>query len=940
MQQENVKKSKKLGWLIAGLAVLLVVVGVVLAIILMPGEQAAPEPTGPVGGRPQLYWNIDRKAYLGDDNTAGLSKREAGEDGLYHLRFAIDGKQVEYTIADKRLVNVIDTYDVVGLVFDEAGNVIDGIDPTTIATEVAKGFFVMRHQGNRLDMNSSFLMNGMASSKMLSELTEIYNVSNSAETVGMVDTLQPMDKVMIYANDKEEITHIYIVERQPEAEVYWRADRKYDSATASTSRVPDENGVYTIPFAYKGKHVELKCKDKDLVSEIDKVMIYACPFGLLFDEQGYIVDTIDPAIALRGMLLGSSFNVTAMDGDDITATYLQSGAQNGEEITFTLTEDTEIYNCCIGGSNEFIGEATKLQMMDRVMVYADMDGNPLLIYVMYRMVDSPIYYNIERKYSDAKAETTRVPDANGYYVFQMAVNGKQVTLKTRDKAIASKVDSFAYKMLGLKVNGNIIEKVYTPYVVCGSDALSPATERFVVGQTGSILSFAAQGTDMGATTNKVMMPTTEVVDVSGYPGTKIGEKTTVREGDKIRVLQDVYGNLTHVYITERYTGYPIYYNYTRYYSATAGTTRTPDAEGYYVYEMASQGKQVTVKTKDKTLADYIDKQSPNIVALKVDKNGIVTNAAPAQSSVKFGRRAAANGFFSNIVDGVMNFTLATTDKTYSTPIASNYTAYNCGQVYDNFRGEKTKLKEGDQIVAIRDDKLQQVVEVYIIQRKVECDLYYNAKAMYNTVTKETTRVPNADGWYIFDMAVNGVVKQYKTKDKTIASFIDSKGSSPVAMIVNGDVIKQAFPVTAKKGLKAFAVSNYDVMKVGNGECTLTYNIPGTANSGKTLEVKLASNYKAYNVSSYAEKFGEQVKLNIGDRVICYYNDAGEIEWLYIWYRNTRAAGAWSLCSHCNKEVYWMPYTAAAYAEEAHVYLTHDRACPQVVVGACALSGNK
>ena len=58
MQQENVKKGKKLGWLIAGLAVLLVIVGVVLALILMPGEQASKEPTGPVGGRPQLYWNI------------------------------------------------------------------------------------------------------------------------------------------------------------------------------------------------------------------------------------------------------------------------------------------------------------------------------------------------------------------------------------------------------------------------------------------------------------------------------------------------------------------------------------------------------------------------------------------------------------------------------------------------------------------------------------------------------------------------------------------------------------------------------------------------------------------------------------------------------------------------------------------------------------------
>ena len=932
MQQENVKKGKKLGWLIAGLAVLLVIVGVVLALILMPGEQASKEPTGPVGGRPQLYWNIDRQKYLGDDNSAGLSKREPGEDGLYHLLFAFDGKQVEYAIADKRLVNVIDTYDVIGLVFDDAGNVIDAVDPTTIATEVAKGFFVMRSQETRLEMNSSYLMNGMAQILKLTDLAEVYNVSDSAETVGMVDTLQALDKVLIYANDKEEVTHIYIVERQPEAEVYWRADRKYDATAAATSRTPDENGVYTILFAYKGKQVELKCKDKDIVSKIDKPMIYAAPFGLLFDEEGYIIGTVDAAIALRGKLLGSGFNITAIDGDTYTATYLQSGAQNGEEITFTLGENTEVYNCCIGGTNEFIGEATQLQMMDRVMVYTDMDGNPLIVFVMYRMVDSPIYYNIERKYNDTTQETTRVPDENGYYVFQMAVNGKQVTLKTRNKDIASKVDSFAYKMMGLKVNGNIIEKVYTPYVVCGSDVMSPGTERFVVGQTGVILSFAAQGTSLDLPTNMVMTTATEVVDVSGYPGTKIGEKTTVREGDKIRVLQDVYGNLTHIYITERYTGYPIYYNYSRYYSATAGTTRTPDAEGYYVYEMASKGKQVTVKTKDKTLADYIDLQNPNIVALKVNKSGIVTAAAPAQSSIKYGRRAAANGLYLNTTDGNLNFTLASTGKTYSTPVASNPTVYNCGTVYDNFRGEKTKLQKDDQMVAIRDDKLQQVVEIYVIERKLDCELYYNCKPMYNSVTKETTRTPDAEGWYIFDLAVAGKVKQFKTKDKEIANYIDSRGvsASPFAAVVNGDVIKRAMAVTAKRGLRAFAVSNYDFMDAGDGKCVLKCFV--STNAGKTLEAKLASNYKAYDVSAYAENFGAQVKLKVGDRVICYYNDKYEIEWFYIWYRSAREDGAWSKCSHCNKTVYWMPYSATDYTQDAHVYLTHDHSNVQSLIG--------
>ena len=132
MQQEATKKNKKLIVLIAILAAVLVVAGgVVGALFLFGGAgEDAPVETGPVGGRPDLYWNVDRLAFT--DGGVGMSTREPESDGTYTIRFAYNGEIVEYGIADKRLVNAIDTMDVVGLIKDESGNVIDAVDPASI----------------------------------------------------------------------------------------------------------------------------------------------------------------------------------------------------------------------------------------------------------------------------------------------------------------------------------------------------------------------------------------------------------------------------------------------------------------------------------------------------------------------------------------------------------------------------------------------------------------------------------------------------------------------------------------------------------------------------------------------------------------------------------------------------------------------------------------
>ena len=960
MKQEATKKNKKLVWLIVGLVALLLVVGAVLAILLLPGSnQQTNEPTGPVGGRPDLYWNVDRQKYLGDAESAGLSTREPGEDGLYHIRFAYNGELVEYAFADKRLVNVIDNQDVIGLNFDADGNPVDAIDPTTIATEVAKSFFVVSNKNGQLTLNSSIAMNGMQLPVPTGELTQIYDVRQDAPNPGAIAEVEPMDKVVVYANDKGETTHVYIVERQPEAAIYWRVDKMYDSTTKETSRVPDENGVYTITFAKDGKHVDLYSTDKALVTEIDKTGVaYNAPKGLIVDDKGFITGTVDPVVAIRGKLAGSEYHITEMNGSQITATYLLSGKEQGKSFTVDVPEDCPIYNVCVGGSADMIGEPTELQMYDRIICYTDLEGKPVLIFVMYRMANVPMYWNIERQYNSTTGETARTPDANGYYVFKMAVGGKQVTLKTKDKAIASTIDSFSYFMCGLEVEGNIIKRVYRPVYVSGNDYYGAGGIRLVSGQTGSILSFVTSSSSSWSPVNLVLKPDVEVYDVTGYPGTKVGEKTTYKEGDTIRIVADYNDNITHIYVVARYTGKPIFFNFARKYNTTKNeTTRVPQGEsgqfpGYYVYQMASKGKTYTVITKDKKVADIIDAQNAPIVALDTKKTtefkdaqgNVIENvliakmAYEAVTSLPYGVKQANYRRFLSLENGTMTTMIESTGATDQWKVADDVKIYNCSTVYTKNRGEVVKsLQYWDQIqgVATKDDGT--IKEIYIMKRQAPSKFYYNGSRKYDSTNLVTTRKKEVEGpytgYYVYSLTCEGKEATYITNRDDIANTIDSFNYVPFGLTVKKQsdgvyLVTQAFEATSIKGVKATGSSNYDVTKISKTEMTVECFIPTNANYGKTLTLKLSPNLKTYNVSAYAEEYGSRMKLGLGDRFICYTNMDGEVEWAYVWYENTHQKGHISKCPHCNKNVYWMPYiggSTASYsnagADNVHLYVT-------------------
>ena len=91
-------------------------------------------------------------------------------------------------------------------------------------------------------------------------------------------------------------------------------------------------------------------------------------------------------------------------------------------------------------------------------------------------------------------------------------------------------------------------------------------------------------------------------------------------------------------------------------------------------------------------------------------------------------------------------------------LAKNCKIYNVSTAYVSYRGEKTTLKSGDRIQAITSRETDEVIMLFVLNREVDSPLYYHVKRMYDTTKAETRRIPNADGWYVFDLAANGQIK--------------------------------------------------------------------------------------------------------------------------------------------------------------------------------------
>ena len=626
MKKEATTKSKLRLWLIIGLALLLIAGGVA-AVLLMQGDGTEAEATetaatGPQGPRADLYWNLDRKLYT-ENSTNGLSTREPAEDGNYYVRYAYNGEAVELLVADKQLVNFIDTMDCMGIVQDSEGTVIDVVDPKTLATETARMFYVRKTEENKIYLNSSMAMNGMNMEVELVDVTEIYDVAPGTETPGAKLTtaqLQPMDTVTVYSNADGLPTHVFLVNHPVESPVYWRADSNmYDSTNKTTKRIPDAEGYYTIPFYVNGEYVELKCNIVGIVNTIDAKNRYKAHTGLVLDENGHIVDNLLAANGIRGMLACEMYDVTEINGNSFTAEALVAGS--GDSYSGAISANTVIYDVSSVAEPELRGKAiTELKLGDRVAVFEDASGDIQLIYVAHRLADSPMYFNVTKQYNSTEKSTKRTPDANGWYTSELMSEGVIKTYKTKDKAIMDEIDSKNHRSVGLKLDGDIILRVYDGETVAGYGAMVGYTVKSMIG--ASIIS-VTPSTNPDNVANRVINSAAKIYNMSGVKQEK-GETTTLQVGDYCILWRNPRSEICYAYVIQRLVKAPVYFSVTRKWdSTTQSTTRVPDADGWYIYECLTDGKQVTVKTQSKKVADFLDSQSPQTFALEVNSEGVI-----------------------------------------------------------------------------------------------------------------------------------------------------------------------------------------------------------------------------------------------------------------------------------------------------------------------------
>ena len=920
-------------WLILGVAALLVAAAVCLVLFLKP---AAPQ-QDQTPEEPQvtytLVWNLDGKAFTENSET-GLSTREPGEDGLFTLRFADAGQVKEYKTADRQLVYFIDSMDILGLVFDDSGLIVDAVQAKDAATEIAKEFYVRTFEGGSLEVNSSMAMNGMPVTVQIGEDARIMDVRPDAPDPGASAELQTMDRVYIYGTAEGKATHVFLAERKPKAGVYIRVEKHWNAAAGCTSRTPDENGVYTVLMAHEGQQVEMKCKDKNLVNAIDSGDDANQFKGLFLDEEGYITDVVTVNEAIRGLLKCNVYHVTNIEGNTITTERLLF--HGGQIETFEVDDTTKIFysGYLLDGCFDFIGQQVdSLQLDDRLIVYTDVFNTAKYIFLTHRMVDVPLYYNPTIMY-DGQA-TTRPKDTNGYYVFEMGCEGKTVKVKTKDKDLATYIEKKYMQIMGLEVKNGVIKKAYDQSCVTGF--LPIGTNCSVTEVSGNIVRIVPGGNpEAGA--NYVLSADAKVYNATGDYGTKFFQKDTLQQYDGVTALRDKYGDVCYVMIHQRYRkGTKIYYNIGRRYDGVKQeTTRVPDAEGYYVFDTLCDGKRQKVKTKSKEIATIIDRQYSPFAALKVSSDGIVKEAYPAASSMPAGTKCCNYNYVGKLEGNALNTYYYTDEgelkwQSATFKIAKDCKVYNVGENYDKAFGEKTTLKMHDQIQAFASGENQEITAIYVLTRKLDGNIYWPVNPQFDSAKLESTRTPDADGWYYVDLAYRGEVKTYKTKVKAVIDRVDSY-STGLAMEVKGDVIQKAGAASTSKNYGSVVANGLDVTKVSSKKVTAQRTRPTATDYGLKVELQLATGCKIYDVSYFAENFGAPTTLQVGDRIVGYTNKDGKVCEIYVMYKNTHKDGPKSLCPHCDKEVFWQPFLGVVYEGDDHYYMAGDFLTWQQSVG--------
>lgn len=712
-----------------------------------------------------VYWNVNRMY----DSTNKVSTRESDALGVYTILFAVDGEHVELKTKDVAVVNTIDRFAAkcMHLEFDEEGYIEKALHPgkATGGSSKASWFHIMEltDAGFRAEKFSGSDKGSVANGQFAREYL-VYDMTGQNGPVGTPTDLRVGDQVHCLTDENGDICVVFVVGgRYRELPIYWNIDRCWNNTGKYSTRMHDQEGWYYLRMAYEGKQVTLRTNDPAIVKAIDSRAAKACALEL----DGDVIKAVyAPNQTAHGQTFASWMNVTKIDKDG-TVYAVKSDGSTDQAI---MTGETKVYD--VSSVARFAGCEATLRVGDLIHGLKGIDGNIYTIYIVSRPTYSPIYWNVQRMYSSATKETTRTPDAEGYYHITLAANGKQETFKTKDKALITKIDSIATRICGLTAYNGIIQNVHAAKEVYGYGGGSKAGWCDIIaidGTTVTVQKKIAADKDYGSIYTLNIPANCPVYNGSTNVDDFVGEKTTLKIGDRIHSLLDENGKIVWVVVVERPLDLEIYWNINKYSLDSDGhTTRPQDADGGYTFLLSAAGQQFTYKTYDQAIADYIDSRAARCTAMRI-RDGIITQAVvPAQVLKGIGGSFASWMNVTEIAEDGTVYAKKTDGTTDSgLPIE------NC-EIYDvsgasGFAGIPTELKVGDLIHGLKNAD-GMVTLIYVIDRPFTayCD------ACGETVT-----------WNKFDGSTTGAGHRYLDKSWQDVKTIKVDAGATFCLNLNG-----------------------------------------------------------------------------------------------------------------------------------------------------------
>lgn len=479
-------------------------------------------------------------------------------------------------------------------------------------------------------------------------------------------------------------------------------------------------------------------------------------------------------------------------------------------------------------------------------------------------------WNVDREdYVDDEGNSFRKRSGD-YYRLRFAVDGGQRELLFADESLARQADSM--DIMGLEIGEDgIVTNVLSvddftggtgPQNYCVTDVTENTVTCCVVmsGQGPSITYTYDEDTKIYNIGDKSVL--------CGVPG-------TLQRGCRIWAVLRSDGTVHHAYISSPFERQPVYWNMARKYdSTTKQTTRESDAIGYYTYDFAVNGEQVQLKTRDFTVACKIDSIAARCMALTFDEEGYIVGASGANVATGNASLASWHHVTELTDEGFTAYKFANGADKGNTAVGTF--SDDC-KVYDvsaraEYVGAETELRLHDQVHCLR-DSFGDVCMIFVINRFEEADIYWNAERKYENGA--STRTPDKDGWYYLRMASGGSLRTYKTKDKAIVDYIDSRAAKNVAMRLEGDVITEAFSTGFTFTGQTFC--SWAVVTDISDEGEIT-----AVKDGKTVfKGFMTEDCRAFNVSPTAGYVGTETTLYEGDKIHALMSLDGKINTVFI-----------------------------------------------------------